>query len=69
MVDIWKKIYYGWDGHKGEGPCAYVTVNSMHLGYLWLNDHPECDARYSLMVDKNEIRGLINALTELEKLL
>lgn len=69
MIDIWKKVHYGWDAEKGEGPCAYVTINSMATGYLMLNDHPEGDERYSYLVQKHEIRGLIEALKELEKCL
>ena len=69
MIDIWKKIHYGWNAHKGEGPVAYTTITSLELGYLWLNNHPDCDPRYSYMVSKYEIRGLIKALEELEKTL
>lgn len=69
MIDVWKKIYYGPDSEKGEGPCAYITLNSIESGYLWLNDHPDQNELYSFMVNKKEIRGLINALEVLEKLL
>lgn len=69
MFKVWKKIYYGESSEQGYGPNAYVTMSSMQLGYLILNDDPSGDTSYYFQVRKNEIAKLIEALQELEKIL